>query len=81
VTGYFGVGTALRELDKQKRFSELKELYANSLFFKTLIDNCEMAMQKCFFPLTADLSNHPQFGEIWNQLFAEFELTKQYVSR
>ncbi len=70
VTGYYGVGTALQELDKQKKFNELKELYTHSLFFKTLIDNCEMAMQKCFFPLTAGLSAHPQFGNIWNKLLA-----------
>ncbi|MBN8838095.1 MAG: phosphoenolpyruvate carboxylase [Sphingobacteriia bacterium] len=81
VTGYYGVGTALQELDKQKKFNELKELYTHSLFFKTLIDNCEMAMQKCFFPLTAGLSAHPQFGNIWNKLFSEFELTKHYLNR
>ncbi|RYF88002.1 MAG: phosphoenolpyruvate carboxylase, partial [Chitinophagaceae bacterium] len=50
-----------------------------SLFFKTLIDNCEMAMKKCFFPLTAFLSNHEQYGEIWNMLYDEYERTKKYI--
>src|ERR1700712_3721457 len=48
VTGYYGVGFALQELDKKGRFHEVKLLYQNSLFFKTLIDNCDMAMKKCF---------------------------------
>ncbi|HSB93002.1 MAG TPA: phosphoenolpyruvate carboxylase [Flavitalea sp.] len=79
VTGYFGVGTAFQELEKQGRFNEIKSLYQRSLFFRTLIDNCEMAMKKCFFPLTEHLSTHPKYGEIWNMIFKEYELTQHYV--
>jgi len=79
VTGYYGVGAALQELDKKGRLNEVKELYKNSLFFKTLIDNCEMAMKKCFFPLTAFLSEHPKYGEIWGMIYQEFELTQRYI--
>ncbi|HTE10890.1 MAG TPA: phosphoenolpyruvate carboxylase [Chitinophagaceae bacterium] len=79
VTGFYGVGTALKELEKQGRFAALKALYKNSLFFKTLMDNCEMAMKKNFFPLTEYLSVHPVYGEIWNKINGEFELTKRYV--
>nr|AUN35601.1 phosphoenolpyruvate carboxylase [uncultured bacterium] len=52
VTGYFGVGNALKEMESRGKFETLKQLYHNSLFFKTLIDNCEMSMMKCYFPLT-----------------------------
>ena len=79
VTGYYGVGSALQELDKMGKFAELKTLYHNSLFFKTLMDNSEMAMKKTFFPLTEYLSDHPLYGEIWNKIYAEYELTKKYV--
>ena len=72
VTGYYGVGSALQELDKMGKFAELKTLYHNSLFFKTLMDNSEMAMKKTFFPLTEYLSDHPQYGEIWNKIYAEY---------
>ena len=58
---------------------ELKALYLRSAFFRTLIDNCEMAMKKCFFPLTAYLADHPQYGELWRDIEAEFELTRRYV--
>jgi phosphoenolpyruvate carboxylase len=81
VTGYFGVGSALKELDKQGKFSQLQALYKNSLYFKTLLDNCEMAMKKCFFPLTAFLSTDEKYGEIWNTIYAEHALTKEYVLR
>lgn len=81
VTGYYGVGTALQLLDKKGRFEEVKELYQNSLYFKTLMDNCEMAMKKCFFPLTAFLSDHPRYGEIWNRIHNEYLLTQEYIFR
>ncbi len=59
--------------------SNISKIADNSLFFKTLMDNCEMAMKKCFFPLTAFLSKHPQYGGIWNMLYEEYERTKKYI--
>ena len=79
VTGYYGVGTALQKMEEQGRLGEVKKLYQNSLFFKTLIDNCEMAMKKSFFPLTEYLSNDQKFGEIWNMIYEEYEITKKYL--
>jgi phosphoenolpyruvate carboxylase len=54
-------------------------LYQNSLFFKTLIDNCEMAMKKCFFPLTEYLSKDEKYGEIWNMIYQEYTITEKYL--
>lgn len=79
VTGYYGVGTALKNLDEQGRFHEIKSLYHNSLFIRTLFDNCEMSMRKCNFPLTEYLSSHPVYGVIWQKIYNEYELTKKYV--
>ncbi len=79
VTGYYGVGSALAAMEKAGKFAEVKELYRNSLFFRTLMDNCEMAMKKCYFPLTEYLSNDAKYGEIWNKIYLEYELTKKYV--
>ena len=79
VTGYFGVGTALKTLDERGKFNEIKKLYNNSLFFKTLMDNCEMAMKKCFFPLTEYLAKHPVHGELRTRIYEEYQLTMQYI--
>ncbi len=79
VPGYYGVGTALQKIEEEGKLPEMKKLYQNSLFFKTLIDNCEMAMKKCFFPLTEYLAHDEQFGEIWNMMFEEYEKTKRYL--
>ncbi len=79
VTGFYGVGTAFQQIEAEGRWAELQQLYRGSLFFKTLLDNCEMAMQKCFFPLTAFLKDHKVYGEIWNMVHDEYELTKKYI--
>ena len=79
VTGYYGVGTALQELDRKGKFQEIKAIYQHSLFFKTLMENCEMAMKKCFFPLTAHLAEDERFGPIWNRIYQEYELTRRYL--
>lgn len=79
VTGYYGLGTALQQMEAAGKFSMVQDLYRQSLFIKTLIDNCEMAMKKCYFPLTAYMADHPVYGVIWNMIFEEYELTKKYV--
>jgi phosphoenolpyruvate carboxylase len=79
VTGYYGVGAALEKIKEMGRFNEVKNLYKQSLYFRTLIDNCEMAMKKCFFPLTSFLAKDPQYGEIWEKIYQEYELTQKYI--
>ncbi len=69
----------MQKIDEQGRFAEVKKLYNDSIFFKTLIDNCEMAMKKCFFPLTEFLSSHKVYGELWNNIYQEYELTQRYI--
>ncbi|RIJ41634.1 phosphoenolpyruvate carboxylase [Pontibacter oryzae] len=77
--GYYGVGTALQEMHESGDWESIKQLYKSSLYFKTLLDNCEMAMKKCFFPVTAYLSEHPKYGALWRIIYEEFERTKKYV--
>lgn len=79
--GYYGVGSAFEKLEADGKWKEIEALYEHSMFFRTLLDNCEMAMKKCFFPLTAYLSKHPQYGGLWNTIHEEFERTKKYVLR
>ncbi len=79
VTGYYGVGAALQEMEKKGKWKQVKNLYNNSPYFKTLLDNSEMAMKKCFFPLTETFSRHEKYGKIWMLIFNEFELTKKYI--
>lgn len=79
VPGFYGVGSALRDLNGN--LDEIRELYHTNLFFKTLIDNCEMAMQKSDFQLTEFLSEHEIYGEIWQMIYEEYELCREYLEK
>lgn len=79
VTGYYGVGSALRQMEKNGKWAAVKQIYERSLFFKTMMDNCEMVMKKCFFPLTEYLANHPRYGQLFNMIYEEYELTQHYL--
>jgi len=80
VPGFFGVGTALKNTADEGRLEDVKRLYHNNQFFKALIDNCEMAMQKTFLPLTRHLENDPQFGMIWRRIRDEYEDCEEYLA-
>ncbi len=79
VTGYYGVGSSLQQAEQRGQLLPLKKLYKESLFFRTLLDNCEMSMKKCYFPLTRHLQDDKKYGEIWNLIYDEFERTKKYI--
>ncbi|QHS62313.1 phosphoenolpyruvate carboxylase [Chitinophaga agri] len=79
VPGYYGVGSALEVLEKEGKWDDLRKLYKNSLFFRTLLGNCQMAMKKSYFPLTAAYGKHPRFGEVWNMIHDEYKRTRTMI--
>jgi phosphoenolpyruvate carboxylase len=81
VPGFYGVGSALQQIEKDGNWDALVVLYKNSLFFRTLMDNCQMAMKKSYFPLTASYGKHPKYGEVWNMIHDEYVRTREYILR
>ncbi|RBN51374.1 phosphoenolpyruvate carboxylase [Flavobacterium psychrolimnae] len=79
VPGFFGVGTALKHFEDTNQWSKVQDLYDNSLFFKTLLENSMMSLAKSFFPLTAYMKKDPQFGEFWQIIYDEFLETKRLL--
>lgn len=79
VPGFFGFGTALAKLKEEGRINEVKDLFKNSDFFKTLVLNSMMALNKSYFPLTYYMKNHLKFGEFWKVLFEEYNLSKEMM--
>lgn len=79
IPGFFGVGTALQDIEEQGLWQEVQELYKSSGMFQTMIDNCSMAMSKTNFNVTAYLSDDEKFGKFWNIMNDEFERTKHYL--
>ena len=79
VPGFFGVGTALKHFEDSNQWSKVQDLYHDSLFFKTLLENSMMSLAKSFFPLTAYMKKDPQFGEFWQIIHDEFVETKRLL--
>jgi phosphoenolpyruvate carboxylase len=79
VPGFFGVGTALKQFEDNGKWDEVQNLYDNSLFFKTLLENSMMSLAKSFFPLTAYMRKDPEFGDFWQIIYDEFLETKRML--
>ena len=77
VPGFYGLGSALQELMQQGKEEELKALFKNSRFFRTLIFNSMMSLSKSFFQLTAYMKEDVEFGGFWELIYNEYELTKK----
>tara|TARA_R110002074_G_scaffold293458_1_gene465164 strand:+ start:5179 stop:7695 length:2517 start_codon:yes stop_codon:yes gene_type:complete len=79
VPGFYGVGTALKEYEDKGEFDKVEQLYNNSKFFKTLLENSMMSLTKSFFDLTKYMSEDEEFGEFWNIIYTEYLTTKRLL--
>ena len=73
IPGFFGVGKAIEELEKQGRLGEVQQLYKDSLFFRSLLGNSMQSLAKSFYPATAYLKDDPQFGGFWELMYGEYQ--------
>lgn len=81
IPGYYGFGSALQKLIKQGKQAQLTQLYRDSLFFRTLVENTMMSLCKTFFPLTAYMRTDKKFSKFWQGLQHEAQLTQQLLEK
>jgi phosphoenolpyruvate carboxylase len=79
IPGFYGVGTAIRELKKQGKLRDLKVLFKQSLFFRTLLSNSMMSLTKCYYPASAYLAKDKEFGEFWKKMHTEYKLSIEMI--
>jgi phosphoenolpyruvate carboxylase len=79
IPGYFGLGTALEEIWKTGRNNELRKLYKDSLYFRTIIENSMQSLSKVYLPLTSWVLQDSRFQEFHSLIIAEAELTKSML--
>ncbi|GAA3559196.1 phosphoenolpyruvate carboxylase [Snuella lapsa] len=79
VPGFYGVGTALKAYEDRGEFYKVEQLYKNSKFFKTLLENSMMSLTKSFFDLTKYMSKDEEFGAFWNIIYSEYTTTKKLL--
>ena len=79
IAGFYGVGSALREVEEAGKWEQVQQLYETSGMFKTIIDNSMMSMSKSNFSLTSYIQEDEVFGDFWKKMRDEYERSKQYV--
>ena len=79
VPGFYGLGSSINYFLSQNKFHKVEKLYNEMPFFKTLLSNSMMSLQKSFFDLTYYLKNDKDYSEIWNLIYSEYELTKKML--
>ncbi|WKV14066.1 phosphoenolpyruvate carboxylase [Marivirga harenae] len=77
IPGFYGVGTALSTLKQKGKAKDIKQLYSDSLFFRTLLGNSMQSIAKSFYPATAYLGKDKEYGEFWQLMKKEFDLSKE----
>lgn len=79
VPGYFGTGTAIKQIVDAGRLDDLEALFKEVRLFKALCLNSMMSITKSYFELTSYMKNDAEFGEFWNILYAEYQLSKEMM--
>ena len=79
VPAYYGLAAAIGDFEKRGRLKEVKSLYAHSLFFRALVENSMQSLAKAFYPATAYIGQHPEFGQLWQDIYGEFEECKRLL--
>ncbi|MBC2839111.1 phosphoenolpyruvate carboxylase [Robiginitalea sp. SC105] len=79
VPGYYGIGTALKQLKEQGRMPELKKMYKDVAFFRALMLNSMMSLTKCYFELTSYMKEDKKYRAFWEMLYREYKLSKQML--
>jgi phosphoenolpyruvate carboxylase len=79
VPGYFGLGSAIEAFREQGRLKEAKKLFKEVPFFRALMMNSMMSLAKTNFELTSYMREDKEFGEFWNILHDEYQLSKKML--
>ncbi|HMP98541.1 MAG TPA: phosphoenolpyruvate carboxylase, partial [Cyclobacteriaceae bacterium] len=79
IPGFYGVGSSIETLGKDKKLSELKALYQDSLFFRTLLSNSMQSLKKTYYPATAYLAKDEEFAGFWKLMKSEYEKSIEQI--
>lgn len=79
VPGFYGFGFALKQAYKKYGESNIDDLYWRSRFFRTLVENSQMVLEKTNFELTSFVLKDENFSDIWKTLHEEYKTSIEFL--
>jgi len=81
VPGFYGLGSALEKAIKEGKEEDIRSLYRDSLFFRTLIQNSMMVLKKTNMKVTSHLQEDRKYNNLWKKIKEESEKTEANLLR
>ncbi len=72
VPGFYGFGSGIKAFKDAGRLKEVKQLYQNSLFFRTLVENSMQSLSKADYKATHYLSEDEKYAPLWDMMHNEY---------
>lgn len=72
IPGFYGFGFALDKVFEKFGKENIEDLYSKSRFFRTLVENSQMVLEKTNFEITSFIRNDEQFKDIWKLISEEY---------
>ncbi len=79
VPGFYGFGSAIKQLADAGKLEDVKKLYKKSLFFRTLVENSMQSLSKAFFPATEYLRDEEDYRDFYDKMHEEFKRTDELL--
>jgi phosphoenolpyruvate carboxylase len=79
IPGYFGFGSALERAIGAGKRDDLRRLFRDHLFFRTLVENSMQSLSKVNFSLTRFLAEDERFADVWKTLEEEMLRTRKLL--
>ena len=79
VPGFYGFGSAIKQLADAGKLDDIKKLYKKSLFFRTLVENSMQSLSKAFFPATEYLRDEEEYRDFYDKMHEEFKRTDELL--
>ncbi|KEO74178.1 phosphoenolpyruvate carboxylase [Anditalea andensis] len=79
IPGFYGIGSAAMKMDQAGKLDQIKNLYKNSLFFRTLLGNSMQSLAKSNYAPTRYLSEDETYGSLWDNMFEEYQKSINFL--
>ncbi|MBT0811680.1 phosphoenolpyruvate carboxylase [Litoribacter ruber] len=79
IPGFYGIGNAISTMEKEGKLEDVKKLFQDSLFFRTLLGNSMQSMAKSNYKATKYLSEDKEYGEFWKKMHSEYQESLKYI--